>query len=60
MVYTHSHADHFGGVRGVTTQADYSYGVLSGFAGWKLSTVSDVEVSAYAGRYQTENARIRI
>jgi hypothetical protein len=40
---------------GVTTRLDYDYAVLDGFATWKLSTLSDLTVGAYASKYETEN-----
>ena len=55
VIYTHSHVDHFGGVLGVTTQADVDSGAVAvlapeGFAGHA------VQENIYAGTAMTRRA----
>ena len=55
VIYTHSHVDHFGGVLGVTTQADVDAGTVSvlapeGFIGHA------VQENVYAGTAMTRRA----
>ena len=55
VIYTHSHVDHFGGVLGVTTQADVDAGNVSVFApeGFVEHAVSE---NVYAGTAMTRRA----
>lgn len=55
VIYTHSHVDHFGGVLGVTSQADVDTGVVSVLApeGFVAHAVSE---NVYAGPAMTRRA----
>lgn len=48
VIYTHSHVDHFGGVLGVTSQADVDSGAVAVFAPEGL-TAHAVQENVYAG-----------
>ena len=49
VIYTHSHVDHFGGVLGVTTQADVDAGKVAIIAPERF-TEHAVQENVYAGR----------
>ncbi len=50
MVYTHSHSDHYGGVKGVTTDADVASGrtVVIAPAGFMDAVVSESVIAGNA------------
>jgi alkyl sulfatase BDS1-like metallo-beta-lactamase superfamily hydrolase len=55
VIYTHSHVDHFGGVLGVTTQADVDNGKVSVLAPEGF-TEHAVQENVYAGTAMTRRA----
>lgn len=55
VIYTHSHADHFGGVLGVTSQADVDSGAVSVLAPEGF-TAHAVQENVYAGPAMTRRA----
>lgn len=56
VIYTHSHADHFGGVKGVTTQADVDAGKVKVIApaGFLEAAISE---NVYAGNAMARRAQ---
>jgi alkyl sulfatase BDS1-like metallo-beta-lactamase superfamily hydrolase len=55
VIYTHSHVDHFGGVLGVTTQADVNAGAVAVLAPEGF-TAHAVQENVYAGPAMTRRA----
>lgn len=55
VIYTHSHVDHFGGVLGVTSQADVDAGEVAVFAPEGF-TAHAVQENVYAGTAMTRRA----
>jgi alkyl sulfatase BDS1-like metallo-beta-lactamase superfamily hydrolase len=55
VIYTHSHVDHFGGVLGVTSQADVDAGAVAVLAPEGF-TVHAVQENVYAGPAMTRRA----
>jgi alkyl sulfatase BDS1-like metallo-beta-lactamase superfamily hydrolase len=55
VIYTHSHVDHFGGVLGVTTQADVDAGAVAVLAPEGF-TAHAVQENVYAGPAMTRRA----
>ncbi|OFJ53968.1 alkyl/aryl-sulfatase [Mycolicibacterium grossiae] len=55
VIYTHSHVDHFGGVLGVTTQADVDAGAVAVLAPEGF-TAHAVQENVYAGTAMTRRA----
>jgi alkyl sulfatase BDS1-like metallo-beta-lactamase superfamily hydrolase len=55
VIYTHSHVDHFGGVLGVTTQADVDAGRVAIIAP-ELFTAHAVQENVYAGTAMARRA----
>lgn len=55
VIYTHSHVDHFGGVLGVTTQADVDAGKVSVLAPEGF-TAHAIQENVYAGPAMTRRA----
>jgi alkyl sulfatase BDS1-like metallo-beta-lactamase superfamily hydrolase len=55
VIYTHSHVDHFGGVLGVTTQADVDAGAVAVLAPEGFTTHA-VQENVYAGPAMTRRA----
>ena len=50
MIYTHSHGDHFGGVKGVTSEADVSAGKVQVLApaGFTEAVASEIMLAGSA------------